>query len=958
MKTSKNNDKEKNTWLKKIKGCFQKRKKQPNFVLSVFITTLRILLISFIILGFAGFGAFVGIAKGYLDATPVLDLERIENQSETSFIYDRHGNLITPYYGLENRVWATLDEIPKRLQDAVLAVEDVRFYVHKGIDLKRLLGAVINNLKNESVQGASTITQQLIKNTLLTPERSYKRKIQEAYLAIQLEQNYSKEQILEAYLNTSYFGSGNYGVKTAAKDYFGKELKDLTIRECAILAGILKNPYYYDPRKNFYDQNRNPEITYNRTNLVLRLMYENGFITKEEYEEAKFSSDKDPFEDGFTVIEKSSRESLYPMPYFVEYVILDVRDRLMEQNGWTGDEGRQKAMKLIQEGGLHIYTTVDPEIQKSLEQTVYNYKNLPKLANSNDRVLKDNQGNEIEQPQAAAVVMDHNTGEIIAMVGGRSSPKGQFWTNRANLNWSPGSSIKPLSVYGPFIEAGYPGGIILEDVPAPVKGWKGGSKEYPNNYDYKFSGLVDVRTAIRRSINVAAARIVAERVSTDYAAEKLLEMGISTSAYVKDKFPSSLSLGSDAINMIETTAAYATIANKGIYQRPISFTKVIDKNGNEILSKDTIQVKRVVFKESTTFILTDLMEEVVKSGTGRSARLSKAMPVAAKTGTVNDFKGIYFAGFTPYYTATVWIGHDLWKPLAKGTQSARYAAPLWKAIMDPIHQDLENKPFYDKVPDSVVRVTVCSKSGKLPNGDLCENDISGHGVITEWFPKEAVPKEKCDMHKEVKICKFSGKLASPYCPEEHIAKKSVIVIPENSVLRKLSDAELEKYVPGAFKTSSDLEGLNYENPEDREYFCHLHTSEWQESESKRESLLQQVQDLINKVKNNMNNPEYREHLTNDMRNRLEKAIEDLLKSIEKIELKPPGDNDEPIKELPKFDSKKVEENMSKLSELNDNIFDAIRRKIEEENNQPPPHEHDNNDRNNNKKNNNNNNFED
>ena len=241
------------------------------------------------------------------------------------------------------------------LQDAVLAIEDIRFYVHKGVDFKRLMGAVINNLKNESVQGASTITQQLIKNTLLTPERSYKRKIQEAYLAFQLEQNYSKEQILEAYLNTSYLGSGNYGVKTAAKDYFGKELKDLSLRECAILAGILKNPYYYDPRKNFYDPNRKPDITYNRTNLVLRLMYENGFISKEQYESARFFfPNRNPFSDSFTIIEKSSRESSIPCPILWNMWYW-CQGRLMEQNRWTGDEC-QKAMKLIQEGGLaNIY---------------------------------------------------------------------------------------------------------------------------------------------------------------------------------------------------------------------------------------------------------------------------------------------------------------------------------------------------------------------------------------------------------------------------------------------------------------------------------------------------------------------------------------------------------------------------------------------------------------------------
>ncbi len=468
MGTKKKNNKPKDKWLQKLAPHFKKRTKEPNFFLSVFVTTLKMFLVLLIVACFAGAGAFLGIAKGYLDATPVLDLARIEEQSETSFIYDKDGNLITPYYGLENRVWASLDEIPEMLQKAIVAVEDVRFYTHKGVDFKRLVGAFVNNLQNESVQGASTITQQLIKNTLLTPERSYKRKIQEAYLALQLEQKYSKEQILEAYLNTSYLGSGNYGVKTAAKDYFGKELEDLTLRECAILTGIFKNPYYYDPRKNFYDQNRKPEITYERTNLVLRLMYENEFITKEQYEEAKFHPNKEPFTDDFVVLEEPSHQKLYPMPYFVEYVILDVRDRLMEQNGWTGDEGRQKAMKRIQEGGLKIYTTVDPQIQETVEEVVYNYKDFPKLANQKDKTLKDSRGNEIEEPQAAAVIIDHNTGEIRALVGGKTSPQGQFWTNRSNQEWPPGSSIKPLAVYGPFIEAGYPGGIIFENIPAPI----------------------------------------------------------------------------------------------------------------------------------------------------------------------------------------------------------------------------------------------------------------------------------------------------------------------------------------------------------------------------------------------------------------------------------------------------------------------------------------------------------
>lgn len=931
----KKNDKENKGQKKdanKIKGYFKKETRQPNFILSVLVTTLKMFLVLFILLGFAGFGAFLGIAKGYLDATPTLDLERIENQSETSFIYDRYGNLITPYYGLENRVWASLDEIPKMLQDAVIAVEDVRFYYHHGIDFKRLVGAIINNLRNESIQGASTITQQLIKNTLLTPERSYKRKIQEAYLAIQLEQKYSKEQILEAYLNTSYFGSGNYGVKTAAQDYFGKDLKDLTLRECAVLAGILRNPYYYDPRKNLYDPSRKPEITYNRTNLVLRLMYENGFITKEQYEEAKLDPNKTPEEQGFYVRKESTRNSLYPMPYFVEYVILDVRDRLMEHYGWTGDEGRQRAMKLIQEGGLKIYTTVDPKIQKAVEEAVYNYKNLPPVANPKDKVIKDSQGNEIQQPQAAAVVIDHTTGEIRAIVGGKTPPQGRFWTNRVIQPLAVGSAIKPLSVYGPFIEAGYPGGIILEDVPVPIKGledqWNG--RGYPLNFNHKFSGLVDVRTAIKNSINVAAARIVKERVGPDYSAEKLLELGITSSLYINEKAVSNLALGQDGINMVEMAAAYAAIANKGVYQTPVSFTKVLDRDGNEILNKDNIQVKRVVFKESTAFILTDWLETVVNSGTGNRAKFKKAMHIAGKTGTLNDFKGVYFAGFTPYYTATVWIGHDLWKPLKDNTQGAHYAAPLWKAVMEPIHQNLENKPFYEKVPEGVVRVTVCSVSGKLPNGTLCENDASGRGLVTEWFPVEAVPKDKCDVHQEVEICQYSGKIASPYCPREHVVKKSVVVLPEDSPLRQLSDDQLQQYLPGAFKDMVDFSALDYNNPEDNQYFCQLHTQEWYNSQQFKEDLFRRAQELINSIRHKMSAPEYRGKLSDKERNTLEKAIEALLNSFNQATVEPPAEGEQPLTQLPPFDPRPVEQSMAQLSELSKTIFEALDSQLEQE----------------------------
>src|SRR5690554_1190887 len=373
----------KTSLLSRLNKHFTKRKKDPNFILSVIVTTVRMFIIFFIILGFSGFGAVLGVAKAFVDGTPTLDVRRIETQNLTSFIYDMNGDLITEYKGLEHRVWASIDEIPKQLQDAFIATEDIRFEAHNGLDYKRLAGAFINNLMSESVQGGSTITQQLIKNTLLSPEQTYKRKLQEAYLAIQLENEYNKDEILEAYLNTIYLGSGNYGVKTAAMNYFGKELGDLNIRECAVLAGITKNPYYYDPRLNIYSRNR-PHVTYTRANLVLRLMYENSLISRIKYEAALFDVEGGEKNDTFVVIEESSHQKLYDMPYFIEYMINEVVDTLMKQNSWEGDEGRRRANNLIQNGGLHIYTTVDPKIQEILEESIYNRNTYPATSHTHD----------------------------------------------------------------------------------------------------------------------------------------------------------------------------------------------------------------------------------------------------------------------------------------------------------------------------------------------------------------------------------------------------------------------------------------------------------------------------------------------------------------------------------------------------------------------------------------------
>jgi penicillin-binding protein 1A len=907
---------------------FKKRSKMPHFGLSVFVTTLKMFLIFALILAFAGFGTIIGIATGYMEATPVLDIRQIEEQAEASFIYDRYGNLITTYHGLENRIWASIDEIPPVLENAFIAIEDVRFNSHNGIDLKRIAGSFVNNILNESLQGGSTITQQLIKNTLLTPERTYKRKIQEAYLAIQLEQKYTKDQILEAYLNTIYLGNGNHGVKTAALDYFGKELTDLTVREAAVLAGVVRSPARFNPRRNMHNPDRK-EILFNRANTVLNAMYENGFISQQEFDSARFGEDElaGVFSDGFKVVKEPTNRQLYDMPHFIEYVIKDVAEHLMKQNGWEGEDGMQQAIELIHEGGLHIYTTVDSAIQLKAEEVVYTYDNFPEMAVPDNSVLRDAQGNETAQPQAAVVIIDHTSGEIRALVGGRTPPRGRFWLNRANESWPVGSAIKPLSVYAPFIEAGYPGGVILENVPGPITGWDigGGKWGYPRNFTVgdeqgTYTGPVTAREALARSFNTTAARGVF-RVTPELSAQKLKELGITSELYVEDKHPSNLALGSDGINMIEFTAAYAAIANRGEYLKPISFTRVLDRNGNEILNSSDFQVRREVFRETTAFILTEWLKDAASpSGTGRRAMFGN-MPVAGKTGTNQDLKGVFFAGFTPYYTASVWIGHDRLQSLSNAT-AGRFAAPLWSKVMEPIHKEHNPKPFFAEVPQGLVQMQVCGISGMLPNGTLCDNHL-----VTEWFPRDAIPRDICTIHQMTTVCRYSGKLLTPNCPPEHAMQRSVVILPEGSPLAQLSDEDLARHLPGAVRGGiegiTDLTTLDYNNPAHRHLFCPLHTQEWANAEASRAALISQAWTLIYEVNSNINNQLYELRLSIDDRNRLNEQVAVLQMSLEQATVETPPETGPFLTQIPMFNAALVQSHINTLWELNRSIFDRL-----------------------------------
>ena len=793
----------------RARSIFKARTKKPNFVLSVAATTIRLSFVLALCVALALLGAVVGIAKAFVDTAPTLDLAALDAQDKTSFIYDSQGNLITDYKGTEDRIMVSIDEIPEMLQNAFIAVEDARFYEHNGVDVKRIVGALVANFTSGSTQGGSTITQQLIKQTVLSSEQSYKRKLQEAYLAMELETRYTKKQILESYLNTIFLGGSYYGVRVAAYGYFGKSLDQLTLRECAMLAGLTRSPNYYNPRSNFYTRNTEgsstPDITNNRTDYVLRQMRENGLITAQQYNAALDRSTA-------SVLEKSPASTdMYAYPHYVEYAISDVVDTFLDLNGLEDTSANRYAMEnKLRTGGYSVYLCLDTEIQEIVEDTLANWSNYPRLRDPSDKVYQsrnsDGTYTEIEQPQAAACVFDYRTGELKAIVGGRYKPTTRKTLNRASGMTMPvGSSIKPLTVYAPAIDLGASPASIAYNMPVPISGWKdsSGKDSWPKNYGGGgYKGPQSFRSALRNSYNTAAAQILMTYVGVSRSVEYLHLMGIPDKNINADPF--GLALGSSGLTPVQMAVAFGTIANKGVYQQPLSFSRIVDSNGNVVVDMHQQQDRHQVFKPSTAYLVVDMLKEAVQSGTGTKAKISSQV-VAGKTGTNSDSKGVFFAGMTGWYSGSVWIGHDNYKALSSKATGGNAAAPLWQSFMEKIHKakSLDSREIIDGTPSdyNLVRVTTCGVSGQLAT-DACYNDVNGYKTITDYWSADSVPTAYCSMHKSVSVCTESGLLATDYCPSYSVETRGIVLIPRGHPLYDSIDAygdTIRKYL-GEFAT--------------------------------------------------------------------------------------------------------------------------------------------------------------
>lgn len=691
--------------------------------------------------------AGVGIVLSYIISAPKINTDDfIKKLALTSNIYDKDGSYVEGLHGTENREYVLLAKVPKHTQNAFIAIEDERFMEHPGIDIRRIAGALWNDIKTgRPDQGASTITQQLLKNTVLTSKKELKRKIQEAYMAINLERVLSKDQILEYYLNTIYLGGNAYGIQSASQYYFSKDVDGLDIAQSALIAGLTQSPSIYNP----YGNEKTPEVYKNRQIIVLSKMLELNMISKDEFEKAKNQK--------LNFLKRDGNPSV-KYQWFVDAVISSVSIDLKAKYNYTDDEISQK----IYSGGLKVYTTLDPKIQDITDKVSNDPKYYKTLAKDIATWGKDN----IIQPQIGVVINDYKTGEVRAIVGGRGSQPFRSQNRASDPTYArqPGSAMKPIAVYAPAFDLGYAPASVIDDSPftpdqsSLAPGWP---KEGPNNYDDRYRGFTTIRDAVIRSSNIVASKLVL-KIGPDISSEYIKKFGISTlvlSGANNDVGPAKALGGlTKGVTPLEMSAAYGVFGNDGIYVQPILYTKVLDSAGNVILEKKP--EKHQVISPQAAYLTVDVLKDVVTNGTGAAVRtkgMFTSIPSAGKTGTTDKQADTYFTGLTPYYSGAIWMGHD--KPSVSLNLTSDETSWMWGDIMRQIHSGLVAKDFVQ--PDGIVTATVCKDSGKLPT-DLCLRDPRGDRLIKDFFAKGTVPNESCDVHVSVGINILTGKLAGNY----------------------------------------------------------------------------------------------------------------------------------------------------------------------------------------------------
>ena len=802
------------------------------------IFLLKIALAMFLILCFAGFAVGIGFVRGAIDAAPSLDIIDVQPQGYASQIYDADGNLMqTLVMEGSNREEVSFDQLPDDLVDAFIAIEDSRFYEHNGIDLKGILRAAYVGITNGRFsEGASTITQQLIKNNVLqggyetSMADKLRRKIQEQFLAVKLEDQLdSKETILEYYLNTINLGGNCLGVQTAANRYFGKNVWELTLSECTVLAATTSNPSRYNPLTH-------PKENAVRRKIVLEKMYEQNFIT---YDQKNDALDDDVYSRIQTVDNATSGSTVFS--YFTDAVYNQVCDDLQSKLGYSASQ----SYKLLYSGGLQIYSTMDPSIQAIVDEEINNADNY--ISSTGSRLLEYSlnyaltvchaDGSEstytendltsyfqsekkqatfaniyaskediyrsvrefkasllisgdsvtsetiipILEPQESVVVMNQSNGQVAAISGGRGEKEGSLTLNRAlHCHRQPGSASMIISTFAPAIDScGATLASTYYDAP-----YSSGNQQVLNWWGNPYLGYNNIRQAITYSMNVIGARCLTSLVSDSTAYDYLELFGLGDASGQEISFSLANTNSSYTVTNEMLTAAFASIANDGIYQKPTYYTKVLDRQGNILLESVPSQTR--IIKSSSAALLTSAMEDVISSDssyyyqygitpTGKLCQVD-SMTLAGKSGTTTSGSDVWFIGYSPYYTCGIWSGYDDSKVLSNGTE---YHKTIWQKIMARIHTDLDNKDFI--FTDELESAKICSKSGLLAVDGVCNSSSSNASVYTEYFAPGTAPTSYCDRHYALRICTKSGKSATKYCPGDLVVQRVYLHIDDSDL---------------------------------------------------------------------------------------------------------------------------------------------------------------------------------
>lgn len=802
------------------------------------IFLLKIALAMFLILCFAGFAIGIGFVRGAIDAAPSLDILDVQPQGYASQIYDADGNLMqTLVMEGSNREEVSFDQLPDDLVNAFIAIEDSRFYEHNGIDLKGILRAAYVGITNGRFsEGASTITQQLIKNNVLqggyetSMADKLRRKIQEQFLAVKLEDQLdSKETILEYYLNTINLGGNCLGVQTAAHRYFGKNVWELTLSECTVLAATTSNPSRYNPLTH-------PKENAVRRKIVLEKMYEQNFIT---YDQKNDALDDDVYSRIQTVDNATSGSTVFS--YFTDAVYNQVCDDLQSKLGYSASQ----SYKLLYSGGLQIYSTMDPSIQAIVDEEINNADNY--ISSTGSRLLEyslnyaltvchadgsestytendlisyfqsekkqatfaniyaskediyrsvrefkasllisgDSVTNEtitpILEPQESVVVMNQSNGHVAAISGGRGEKEGSLTLNRAlHCHRQPGSVSMIISTFAPAIDScGATLASTYYDSP-----YSSGNQQVLNWWGNPYLGYNNIRQAITYSMNVIGARCLTSLVSDSTAYDYLELFGLGDTSGQEISFSLANTNSSYTVTNEMLTAAFASIANDGIYQKPTYYTKVLDRHGNILLESVPSQTR--IIKSSSAALLTNAMEDVISSDssyyyqygitpTGTLCQVD-SMTLAGKSGTTTSGSDVWFIGYSPYYTCGIWSGYDDSKVLSNGTE---YHKTIWQKIMARIHADLDNKDFV--FTDELESAKICSKSGLLAVDGVCNSSSSNACVYTEYFAPGTAPTSYCDRHYALRICTESGKSATKYCPGDSVVQRVYLHIDDSDL---------------------------------------------------------------------------------------------------------------------------------------------------------------------------------